>query len=93
MPFVTAPLSSIDIDDLRHNTVYTRGFDESHPSIQYFWTVVQGFSQKDKKALIKFITSCPRPPLLGFGQLNPKFAIGNGGDDQERLPSASTCVK
>lgn len=84
--------TAIDVDDLRHNTVYSRGYDESHPSVQYFWKVVNEFSQEDKKALVKFATSCPRPPLLGFGQLNPKFAIGNGGTDETRLPSASTCV-
>ena len=85
--------TSIDIDDLRHNTVYSRGYDESHETIQTFWRVVQGFGQADRKALVKFCTSCPRPPLLGFGQLNPKFAIGNGGADEERMPSTSTCVK
>ena len=85
--------TSIDIDDLRHNTIYSRGYDESHETIQYFWKVVNEFSPAERKALVKFATSCPRPPLLGFGQLNPKFAIGMGGADESRLPSASTCVK
>lgn len=85
--------TGIDIDDLRHNTFYPRGYDESNPTIQYFWKVVESFSQEDKKALIKFCTSCPRPPLLGFSQLNPKFSIAPGGTDENRMPSASTCVK
>lgn len=41
---------------------------------------------------MRFVTSCARPPLLGFGELNPRFAIRNAGDDQARLPTASTCV-
>lgn len=85
--------TGIDIEDLRHNTVYPRDYDESNPTIQYFWKAVESFSQEDKKALIKFCTSCPRPPLLGFSQLNPKFSIAPGGADENRMPSASTCVK
>ena len=38
----------------------------SHPTIQYFWEVVAQFSEEDKKRLLKFVTSCSRPPLLGF---------------------------
>jgi len=31
-------------------------------------------------------------PLLGFGHLNPRFSIRDSSDDQDRLPSTSTCV-
>lgn len=85
--------TSIDVDDLRHNTVYSQDYNESHETVQYFWKVVSEFSPEERKALVKFATSCPRPPLLGFGQLNPRFAIANGGPDETRLPTASTCVK
>lgn len=39
--------------------------------------------------MVQFVTACKRPPLLGFGQLNPRFAIRNAGTDQERLPTRS----
>ena len=41
-------------------------YDEEHPVIQSFWNVVQSFSEPTKRKLLKFVTSCSRPPLLGF---------------------------
>lgn len=38
------------------------------------------------------VTSCARPPLLGFSELYPKFAIRKAGNDETRLPTSSTCV-
>ena len=40
----------------------------------------------------KFITSCSKPPLLGFKELTPPLCIRDSGNDEERLPTASTCV-
>lgn len=79
--------------DLQQNTVYG-GWDgeEAHPTIRAFWRVVSSFDATQRSKLVKFVTSCARPPLLGFSELNPKFAIRNGGTDETRLPTASTCV-
>jgi len=43
--------------------------------------------------LLKFVTSCERPPPLGFSSMNPTFSIMRIaiGKDNEKLPSASTC--
>ena len=41
---------------------------------------------------LKYVTSTPRAPLLGFSQLNPVFSIRDAGSDEDRLPSTSTCV-
>lgn len=38
------------------------------------------------------MTSCSRPPLLGFKELVPNFSIRDAGSDELRLPTASTCV-
>ncbi|KAF2841952.1 hypothetical protein M501DRAFT_1054704 [Patellaria atrata CBS 101060] len=89
--------SSIDIPDLRRNTqyggVYVIGDDnQEHPSVRLFWHVMESLSDTERRAVLKFVTSTPRAPLLGFGSLNPKFSIRDAGDDQERLPSTSTCV-
>ncbi|KAI9761770.1 MAG: Protein phosphatase PP2A regulatory subunit B [Chaenotheca gracillima] len=89
--------SEIDVDDLRRNTlyggVYTIGDDnQEHPSVQLFWSVMRALSDLDRRKVLKFVTSTPRGPLLGFGQLNPRFSIRDAGADQERLPSTSTCV-
>lgn len=89
--------SEIDVSDLRLNThyggLYTIGDDnEEHPSIKFFWQVMQDFSDADRRKVLKFVTSTPRAPLLGFDQLNPRFSIRDSGTDQTRLPSTSTCV-
>ncbi|KAK4056483.1 ubiquitin-protein ligase (E3) [Microbotryomycetes sp. JL221] len=83
----------IDLDDLRSSTVYG-GWDgeEANDTIRMFWKVVNEFNAEQRTKLIKFVTSCGRPPLLGFKELNPRFAIRHAGNDQTRLPSASTCV-
>ena len=98
----------IDLDDLRANAVVS-GFPNDN-TIRLFWKVsisvnatfslrlalqvVKGFDQEQRKALLSFVTSCSRPPLLGFEYLNPKFGIRFGGGDTTRLPSAckSTCA-
>ena len=89
--------SEIDVSDLRQHTnyggVYVIGDDQQeHPSVRHFWDVMNAFSDSDRRKVLQFVTSTPRAPLLGFGQLNPWFSIRDAGDDQERLPSTSTCV-
>lgn len=89
--------SEIDIDDLRRNTVYSGLYEvgddnEEHPTIKLFWKVMEGFTDKQRRDVLKYVSSTPRAPLLGFSQLRPKFSIRDGGTDEERLPSTSTCV-
>uniref|UniRef100_A0A6M2E0P6 Ubiquitin-protein ligase E3C n=1 Tax=Xenopsylla cheopis TaxID=163159 RepID=A0A6M2E0P6_XENCH len=81
----------VDIDDLKRNTSYTGGYNESHPTIQMFWRVIKKFNDAQKKLLLKFVTSCSRPPLLGFKDLEPPFCIQLVGS-ADRLPTASTCI-
>lgn len=82
----------IDTTDLRAHTNYGGLYDDKHPTIQAFWTVVESLDQEQKCALLRFVTSCSRPPLLGFKELVPNFSIRDAGDDQYRLPTSSTCV-
>jgi ubiquitin-protein ligase E3 C len=89
--------NSIDVEDLRRNTLYGGTYvigDDGleHPTIQLFWRVMHSLSDGERRAVLKFVTSTPRAPLLGFGTLNPRFSIRDAGSDQERLPSTSTCV-
>ncbi|OVA19458.1 HECT [Macleaya cordata] len=92
----------IDVDDLRDNTRYTGGYSEGSRTVKLFWEVIAGFEPKDRSMLLKFVTSCSRAPLLGFKHLQPAFTIHKvacdvplwasiGGQDVDRLPSASTC--
>lgn len=89
--------SEIDVEDLRQNTqyggVYQIGDDgEEHPTIKLFWQVMHTIEDEDRRKVLKYVTSTPRAPLLGFSQLNPRFSIRDSSADEARLPSTSTCV-
>lgn len=58
--------ADIDVDDLRRNTVYYGGYSDLSPTIRALWQVVQEFNSAERKAFLKFVTSCSAPPLLGF---------------------------
>ncbi|XP_045527740.1 ubiquitin-protein ligase E3C [Pieris brassicae] len=81
----------IDLHDLKQHTQYGGGFSETHPTIQHFWKVVERFTDDQRRQLLKFVTSCSRPPLLGFKDLQPPFCIQSAGSS-DRLPSSSTCM-
>ncbi|GES61527.1 IQ and HECT domain protein [Aspergillus terreus] len=87
----------VDVADLRRNTlyggVYSIGDDgKEHPTVQLFWEVMEKMTNEERQKVLRFVTSTPRAPLLGFSHLNPRFSIRDSSDDQERLPSTSTCV-
>jgi ubiquitin-protein ligase E3 C len=89
--------SELDIADLRRNTqyggLYVLGNDGvEHPTVRLFWKALQEMDDADRRRVLKFVTSTPRAPLLGFSHLNPKFSIRDSSEDQTRLPSTSTCV-
>ncbi|ALC41873.1 CG3356 [Drosophila busckii] len=81
----------IDLEDLKKHCKYGGEYTPEHPSIVAFWAAVEGFDDLQRRQLLKFVTSCSRPPLLGFKDLDPPFFIQNAGD-MERLPTASTCT-
>ncbi|KAF7992978.1 hypothetical protein HCN44_005759 [Aphidius gifuensis] len=81
----------VDVDDLKIHTNYTGGYAPDHPTILIFWKVVCEFSNQQKGQLLKFVTSCSRPPLLGFKELDPPFCIQHAGSI-DRLPTSSTCM-
>jgi ubiquitin-protein ligase E3 C len=89
--------SEIDVEDLRKNTeyggVYVIGDDGlEHPTVRLFWKTMKELDDSDRRKVLKYVTSTPRAPLLGFSQLHPRFSIRDAGSDEERLPSTSTCV-
>ncbi|KAI9910422.1 hypothetical protein PsorP6_011058 [Peronosclerospora sorghi] len=86
--------TTIDIDDWERETAYGGGYHPSQPVIRWFWELVRhDFTPADRAALLKFITSCSRQPLLGFGKLVPHLCIHQVRvDNDQRLPSSSTCM-
>ena len=51
----------IDLDDLRAH-VHVTGFPND-VTMKLFWRVVKRFTQEERRALLRFVTSCSRPPL------------------------------
>jgi len=83
--------------DARHPTILlfwkVRSWFEVSIRLDLFvLQVVSSFSVDQKRLLLRFVSSCSRPPLLGFKELVPNFSIRDAGSDQLRLPTASTCV-
>lgn len=94
---ISGDRSEINVDDLRENTVYSGAYVIGHDGLEHetvrlFWEVMEELEPKDRGAVLKFVTSTPRAPLLGFKVLNPKFTIRDSSRDESRLPSASTCI-
>eukprot|EP00658_Telonema_sp_P-2_P046198 TRINITY_DN3430_c0_g1_i7.p1 TRINITY_DN3430_c0_g1~~TRINITY_DN3430_c0_g1_i7.p1 ORF type:complete len:330 (-),score=83.00 TRINITY_DN3430_c0_g1_i7:145-1134(-) len=88
-----------EVDDLRQH-VSLKGYSDSHETIRNLWKVLAEFTPHQRSQFLSFITSCPRPPLLGFKSLNPPLTIQLVDEgvsslefwhDAERLPTASTC--
>jgi ubiquitin-protein ligase E3 C len=80
---------------MKQYTQYTGGF--LHSSIDHyirqFWQIVEHeLTVEEQGLLLKFVTSCSRPPSLGFKVLTPPFTIQRVDcQDDQRLPTASTC--
>jgi hypothetical protein len=51
----------IDMDDLE-KFAHVSGYPNDK-TIKAFWKVVKSFNQEQRRGLVKFVTSCARPPL------------------------------
>ena len=83
----------LDVADLRAHTRYVGGYTSLDVNVLRFWNVASKLSSKQQRDLLRFVTSCERPPPLGFGSMNPPFTIQRIaiGHNEDKLPSASTC--
>lgn len=83
----------VDVADMRSNTRYAGGFTGLDRTVNRFWKVVDSFNNDQQGMLLRFVTSCERPPPLGFASMNPPFTIQRVGimRDGDKLPTASTC--
>ncbi|XP_076363103.1 ubiquitin-protein ligase E3B [Tachypleus tridentatus] len=78
--------SPVDLQDLRKHTKYFGGFHNNHRVINWLWDILEkDFSPEEHSLFLKFVTSCSKPPLLGFAHLEPPFSIRcvEVGDDQD----------
>lgn len=77
---------AIDLTDLRAHTQYYGGFHNNHKVITWLWDVLANdFTEQERGQFLRFVTSCSKPPLLGFANLEPKFSIRcvEVADDQD----------
>eukprot|EP00898_Chlorokybus_atmophyticus_P000782 jgi/Chlat1/1704/Chrsp127S01928 len=88
--------SRVDIEDLKAYVNYSGGYHKDHSVIRHFWDVFASFTSEQQRQVLKFVTACSRPPLLGFKYLEPQFCIHRAGtedsSDRERLPTSATCM-
>ena len=87
-------LSGIDeklnLKDLQKHCIYKGGYGPTVTTVRLFWEVLATLEESELMLLIKFVTGCSRPPLLGFKHLRPPFTIQRMSDT-DRLPISSTC--
>jgi HECT-domain (ubiquitin-transferase) len=86
--------AALDITDLQRHVVYAGGYSADHPVVHSLWDTLASFTPRQQADFLKFVTSCPRPPLLGFAYLEPPIAIqmAVGDEATNRLPTAATCM-
>lgn len=84
-----APLS---VADWRAHAAYSGGYHADSPVVNWFWQVIEEYDGPRRAATLKFVTSCSRPPLMGFRWLQPAFCIHKASAEEARLPTSATCM-
>lgn len=73
---VSGDSAALDLSDLRRHTRYYGGYHSSHRVVNWLWDVLEKeFTDDEKSRFLKFVTSCSKPPLLGFAHLEPPFSV------------------
>ncbi|BDA45778.1 probable E3 ubiquitin-protein ligase HECTD2 [Coccomyxa sp. Obi] len=83
--------TELDFDALESAVLYESGFSVDSQVVTWFWEVVHGFSEEQKKRLLFFVTGSDRVPIKGLASLQPPFVIARNGPSSNRLPTAHTC--
>ena len=78
---------AMDVSDLKRHTKYAGGYNELSPTVRDLWAVLGDFSREDRALFLKFVTSCSKPPLLGFAHLHPAFTVQCVASDGNEVPS------
>nr|XP_022345739.1 ubiquitin-protein ligase E3B-like [Crassostrea virginica] len=88
--------ADLDIQDLRRNTRYYGGYHNGHKVISWLWDIVTNdFTPQERALFLKFVTSCSKPPLLGFANLEPPFSVRcvEVSDDQDTGDTVGSVLK
>ncbi|XP_054282243.1 E3 ubiquitin-protein ligase SMURF2-like [Macrosteles quadrilineatus] len=98
LELIIGGLGSIDIQDWKANTRLKHCTAET-PVVQWFWQIVESYSEEMRARLLQFVTGSSRVPLQGFkalqgstGAVGPRlFTVHVIDAPQENLPKAHTC--
>jgi len=84
---------SVDLEDLQRHTHLSNCTGPRDKLVLDLFTALRAMSPEQHVKVLRFVTSCSRTPLLGFGHLVPPFTVHKVPirNDAERLPTASTC--
>jgi ubiquitin-protein ligase E3 C len=99
-------VQGFDIPSLKKVMQYAAGYHPSQSVIEWFWEIIEEMTADQQRKFLKFMTSCSRQPLLGFGSLEPApciqqirlpGALFENSDDEAiiketPLPTSSTCM-
>ncbi|KAF5298208.1 hypothetical protein FQA39_LY02632 [Lamprigera yunnana] len=86
----------LDLKDLRRHTQYYGGFHDSHRVINWLWDILEkDLTEAEQGMFLKFVTSCSKPPLLGFAHLEPPFSIRcvEVGDDEDTGDTIGSVIR
>ena len=59
--------------------------------VQWFWEVVHGFNETQRKRLLAFISGTDRVPINGLAALSPRLTVTFNGSFASNLPTVHTC--
>lgn len=88
--------TDLDIQDLRRHTQYYGGYHNNHKVINWLWDILENsFTPQERGLFLKFVTSCSKPPLLGFAHLEPPFSVRcvEVSDDQDTGDTVGSVLK
>ena len=83
-------MQELSVDDLRAHAQIRGSSDDFIRVIEWFWILVEEFSQEELSRLVQFVTGSSQIPTGGFGELRPPFLIASTGENGNRLPYAHT---
>ncbi|KAI3995984.1 hypothetical protein MKX01_037481 [Papaver californicum] len=81
---------AICVEDWKAHTDYN-GCKRTGSQIIWFWKIVEGMSDEQRRGLLFFWTSVKYLRVEGFGRLQSRLHIYKSHNSHERLPSAHTC--
>jgi len=100
LELVMCGMPEIEMDDWKRNTEYLGQYEskrEEHWVCEWFWEVVDEFSEELKARLLQFVTGTSGVPAQGFAYLQGndgnirKFCINSISVETSLFPRAHTC--